>query len=41
MPRNPELMRTCITEMSKALEGADAALIEEFFYSIFDPFEFS
>jgi len=35
MPRNPELMRTCITEMSKALEGADAALIEEFFYSLF------
>ena len=35
MPRNPELMRTCITEMSNALEGADAALIEEFFYSLF------
>ncbi len=28
-------MRTCIAEMSKVLEGADADLIEQFFYSLF------
>ena len=35
MSRNPELMRESIAEMAKALEGADAALIEDFFYSLF------
>ncbi len=28
-------MRACISEMSQALEGADAALIEQFFYQLF------
>jgi len=35
MSRNPELMRESIAEMARALEGADAALIEDFFYSLF------
>jgi len=39
MPRNPELMRHNIAEMARALEGADAALIEEFLYSLFTPAE--
>lgn len=39
MPRNPELMRHNIAEIAKALEGADAALIENFFYSLFTPAE--
>lgn len=34
MLRDPELMRACITEMSQALEGADANLIEQFFYQL-------
>jgi len=28
-------MQTCIAEMAKALEGSDAALIEQFFYQLF------
>jgi len=28
-------MRACIAEMSRALEGSDAALIEQFFYQLF------
>ncbi len=39
MPRNPELMRRNMNEMSKALEGADAALIENFLYSLLTPSE--
>ncbi|MFA6366880.1 MAG: Trp family transcriptional regulator [Candidatus Hydrogenedentales bacterium] len=39
MPRNPELMRHNIAEMAGALEGADAALIEEFLYSLLTPAE--
>lgn len=39
MPRNPELMRHNITEMARALEGADSALIEEFLYSLLTPAE--
>lgn len=39
MPRNPELMRHNIAEMSRALVGADAALIEDFFYSLLTPAE--
>jgi len=39
MPRNPELMRHNIAEMARALEGADAALIEEFLYSLLTPAE--
>lgn len=39
MPRNPELMRHNIAEMASALEGADAALIEEFLYSLLTPAE--
>lgn len=39
MPRNPELMRHNIAEIAKALEGADAVLIENFFYSLFTPAE--
>ncbi|MCX8012879.1 MAG: trp operon repressor [Rectinema sp.] len=35
MSRNPDLMRESIAEMARALEGADAALIEDFFYSLF------
>lgn len=39
MPRNPELMRHNVAEMARALEGADAALIEEFVYSLLTPAE--
>ncbi|PKL06303.1 MAG: transcriptional regulator [Spirochaetae bacterium HGW-Spirochaetae-9] len=39
MPRNPELMRHNIEEMARALEGADAALIEEFLYTLLTPAE--
>ena len=39
MPRNPELMRHNIAEMAHALEGADAPLIEDFFYSLLTPSE--
>ncbi|MCX7028475.1 MAG: Trp family transcriptional regulator [Spirochaetes bacterium] len=39
MPRNPELMRHNITEMARALEGADAPLIENFLYSLLTPSE--
>jgi TrpR family trp operon transcriptional repressor len=39
MPRNPELMRHNIAEMARALEGADAALIESFLYSLLTPSE--
>jgi len=39
MSRDPELMHRSITEMSKALEGADAVLIEQFFYSLLTPSE--
>lgn len=39
MPRNPELMRHNISEMARALEGADSALIEEFLYSLLTPAE--
>jgi TrpR family transcriptional regulator, trp operon repressor len=39
MPRNPELMRHNISEMSRALEGADASLIEGFLYSLLTPSE--
>lgn len=39
MPRNPELMRHNISEIACALEGADAPLIESFFYSLFTPAE--
>ncbi|MCE1196853.1 trp operon repressor [bacterium] len=39
MPRNPELMRYNIAEISRALEGADAALIENFLYSLLTPAE--
>jgi TrpR family trp operon transcriptional repressor len=39
MPRNPELMRHNIAEMARALEGANAVLIEEFLYSLLTPAE--
>lgn len=39
MPRNPELMRHNIAEMARALEGADASLIESFLYSLLTPAE--
>jgi len=39
MPRNPELMRYNIAEMASALEGAEASLIEDFFYSLLTPSE--
>ena len=39
MPRNPELMRHNIAEIARSLEGADAALIEEFLYSLLTPAE--
>ena len=39
MPRNPELMRHNISEMARALEGADSPLIENFLYSILTPAE--
>jgi len=39
MPRNPELMRHNIKEMARALEGADAVLIEDFLYSLLTPAE--
>ena len=39
MPRNPELMRHNITEFARALEGADASLIESFLYSLLTPSE--
>ncbi|MDX9826953.1 MAG: Trp family transcriptional regulator [Spirochaetia bacterium] len=39
MPRNPELMRRNMKEMSLALEGADATLIENFLYSLLTPSE--
>jgi len=39
MPRNPELMRHNITEIARALEGADASLIESFLYSLLTPSE--
>ncbi|MEJ5184555.1 MAG: Trp family transcriptional regulator [Rectinemataceae bacterium] len=35
MHRNPELMHTSLHEMAQALAGADAELIEQFFYSLF------
>lgn len=39
MPRNPELMRHNLSEMAKALEGADRALIEDFLYALLTPAE--
>lgn len=39
MPRNPELMRHNIAEIARALEGADAVLIENFLYSLLTPAE--
>jgi len=39
MVKDPELMHANLAEMSKALESADAALIESFFYSLFTPSE--
>ncbi|MCE1207385.1 MAG: trp operon repressor [Spirochaetia bacterium] len=39
MSRNPELMKHNISEMAKALEGADADLIESFLYSLLTPAE--
>ncbi len=39
MSRNPELMKHNIAEIAKALEGADANLIESFLYSLLTPAE--
>ncbi|MGB4572463.1 MAG: Trp family transcriptional regulator [Rectinemataceae bacterium] len=39
MPRDPELMRANIAEISRALSGADPRLIESFLYSLLTPAE--
>jgi TrpR family trp operon transcriptional repressor len=39
MIRDPELVSENIAEMSRALAGADAALVENFLYSLFTPSE--